>query len=124
MCSQRTRSADIGFSGGGALAALEREQRGHHIVGVGGLGEIIDGAELHGIHRRRDVAVAGEHHAVRLGAAALERRDHVEPVAVAEPHVDHRERTAVPFDLQQPVRDGLCGGHRESPAPPWRAPAG
>ena len=41
-------------------------------------------AELHGVHRGRDVAVAGEHHAVRLGAALLQRRDDIKPVAVAE----------------------------------------
>src|SRR5262249_33128983 len=33
------------------LAAVEREQRGYDIVGVDRLGEIIDRAELHRVHR-------------------------------------------------------------------------
>ena len=73
MCSQRTRSADIGFSGGSILRVAVREQGGHHVVGVGGLGEIIDGAELHRVHRGGDIAVAGQDDAARVGPAALER---------------------------------------------------
>ena len=90
MCSQRTRSADIGFSGGSALP-VERQQRCHHVVGVDRLGEIVDRAEFHRVHRGGDVAVAGEDDGARIGTTALERGDHVEAVAVAEPHVDHGE---------------------------------
>ena len=42
------------------LAALEREQRRDHVVGVHRLGEIVDRAEFHRIHGGGDVAVAGE----------------------------------------------------------------
>ena len=101
---------------------LDREQRVDHVVGVGGLRQIIDRAELHGVDRGRDVAVAGEHDAVRLGPALLQRRDDVEPVAVAEPHVDHRVERRRLLDLQQPVGHGL-GGATVKPAFPWRARA-
>ena len=73
------------------LVVVVRQQSRRHVVGVDRLGQIIDGAELHRVHRGGDIAVAGEDDAARLGPAALERADHVEPVAVPQPHVDHRE---------------------------------
>jgi hypothetical protein len=123
MCSQRTRSADIGFSGGSARSAFARQQRGDHVVGVGGLGEIVDRAELHGVHRGGDVAVAGEDDGARVGPALLERRDDVEAVAVAEPHVDHREGRRA---ASRPAAGRRRRTRRSSPRSrgfPWRAPA-
>ena len=55
------------------LAAVEGEQRRDHVVGVHRLREIIDRAELHRVHRGRDIAVAGENDGAGVGAAALER---------------------------------------------------
>jgi hypothetical protein len=71
--------------------AFEREQRIDDVVGVDRLGQIVERAELHGGHRGRDIAVAGEDDRACVGTPPLERRDHVEAVAVAEPHVDHSE---------------------------------
>ena len=87
------------------LGVVLRQQRGDDVIGVDRLGEIIDGAELHRVHRGGDVAVAGEDDAARFGAAALQRGDDVEPVAVAEPHVDHGKGRRGALDLQQPVGD-------------------
>ena len=100
-----------------------REQRVDHVVGVGGLGEIIDRAELHRIHRGRDIAVAGQDDAARVRPALLQRGDDVEAVAVAEPHVDHREGGRDLLDLQQAVGDRFGGGHRRSRGLPSRARA-
>jgi hypothetical protein len=43
----------------------------------------------------------------RLGTPALQRRDDVKAVAVAEPHVDHGESRRVALDLAQAFRDRL-----------------
>src|SRR5205807_1472968 len=67
------------------------QQRGNHVVRVGGLREIVDCAELHGVDRSRDVAVTRQNDAARIGTTLLERRDDVKPVAVGEPHVDDRK---------------------------------
>ena len=61
------------------------------IVGIGGLGQIIDRAELHRGHGGGDIAVAGQHHGARLGAHVLQRGDDVDAVAVIETHVHHGE---------------------------------
>jgi hypothetical protein len=86
-----------------------RKQRGDHVVGVHRLGEIIGGAELDRVHCGRDVAVAGEHDAARLRPPALEGGDHVDPIAVAEPHVDHRKCRRCALDLAQAVRHRFRG---------------
>ena len=92
MCSQRTRSADIGILRRRRLDGRGRcNQRVIDVVGVGGLGEIVDGAELHRGDRGGDIAVAGQHHGARLGAHILQRGDHVDAVAVVEPHIHHGE---------------------------------
>ncbi len=96
MCSQRTRSADIGFDGELGFLGAAGEQRRGHVVGIGGLREIVHRAHLHRRDGGRDVAVAGQHDGARLGALALQRRHHVEPVAVAEPQVDHSEGRRAP----------------------------
>ena len=105
MCSQRTRSADIGLAGGSALRAVERQQRGGDVVGVGGLRHVVDGAELHRGDGGGDIAVAGQHDAAGVGPAPLERRDDVEAAAVAEPHVDDGIGRRRLLDLVEPVGD-------------------
>ncbi len=52
----------------------------------------------------------------RVGPAPLERRDHVEAVAVAEPHVDHGEGGRGGFELHQPLGDRFGGSDREAAA--------
>ena len=86
-----------------------REQRRDDVVGVDRLGQVVDRAELHRVHRGGDVAVAGEDDAARVRAPALERGYHVEPVAVAEPHVDDGESGRRFLDLQQAVGDRFGG---------------
>ena len=60
-------------------------------VCVGGLRQIIEGAELHSGDGGGDVAVAGEDDAARVRAGFLQFLDDVESIAVAQPHVDDRE---------------------------------
>src|SRR5579864_4482028 len=72
------------------LSVVEREQRGSDVVGIDRLGEIIDRAELYRIHRGGDVAVAGEDDGARFRPALFHRRNNVEAIAVAKPHIDHR----------------------------------
>ncbi len=50
------------------------------------------------------------------GPALFHGRDDVEPVAVAEPHVDDRKGRRGLLDLQQPVGDRFGGGHRKAAA--------
>src|SRR4029453_16138951 len=57
--------------------------------------------------RCRDVAVAGENHAAGVRAALLQALDHVEAVAVPEPHVDHCEGRSLALDGGETVRDAL-----------------
>ena len=91
MCSQRTRLADIGLRGGPTLRAVDGQEHRGNVVGIGRLGEIVDGAAPHRVHGRRNIAVAGQHDGARIGAAPREQRNDVEAVAVGEPHVDHRK---------------------------------
>src|SRR5476651_632353 len=72
------------------LAAM-RVQRLLDRIGVGRLGEIVDGAFLHGGHRGRDVAVAGQHDDADVGPRLAERLHQLEAVAVAQPQVEHGE---------------------------------
>ena len=98
------------------VLAVKREQGGHHVVGVDRLGEVVDRAHLHRVHRGGDVAVAGQDDGAGVGAAALERGDHVEAVAVAKTHVDHRIGRRGGLQMDQPVGDRLGGHHSEAAA--------
>ena len=99
-----------------------RQQRRDHVVGVGRLGQIVDRADLHRVDRGGDIAVAGQDDAARFGPAALERRDDIEAVAVAEPHVDHREGRRRLLDLAQSLGDRFGG--RDGEAARFHAPPG
>src|SRR6516162_9825234 len=95
----------LGFHGAG------RKQGGDDVVGIGGLCQIVDGPHLDRRHCGCDVAVAGQDDGARLGAFFLQRRHHVEPVAVAKPQIDHRESRRALADLRQPLGDAVTGGH-------------
>ncbi len=66
------------------------EQGIDDVVGIGGLRQIVGRPYLHRGDGRGDGAVAGQHHHARFRAALADRLDHVEPVAVFEPQIDHR----------------------------------
>ena len=83
-------------------------------IGVGGLGEIVESAQLHRRHGRDDIAIAREDDAARLGTPRLQLRDHVETVAVLQAHVDDGEGGRLERDGGQPLGDGLCGHHGEA----------
>src|SRR5262249_62368664 len=63
-----------------------------------------------------DVAVAGKDEGGGIGPAAVERRDHVEAIAVLEPHVDDGKSGRGGFELAQPLGDRFGGGYREAAA--------
>ena len=97
------------------LLVVERKQRRDHVVGIDRLGEIVDGAELNGVHGGRDVTVAGEDDGAGLGTALFHGGNNIQPVAVAKPHVDHRESRGRLVHLQQAFGDQL--GRRDDEAP-------
>ena len=98
----------------GSLGLGIRQQRGDDFIGIRRLGKIIERAELHGGDGGGDVAVAGQHDGAGVGALALQRRHHVEPVAVAQPQIHHGEGRRGCIDLRQPVGHGVAGCHREA----------
>ena len=97
----------------GLVVAL-RAQRGADVVGIGRLGEIVDGAHLHRGDGGGDVAIAGQDDAARLGPATLQRRDDLEAIAIGKTHVDHREGRRAALDARQPVRHRFGRGHGEA----------
>ena len=114
MCSQRTRSADIGILGRRRLLVGRGEQRVRHVVGVGGLGQVVDGAELHRGDGGGDVAVAGQHDGACVGADLGELRDDVEAVAVLQPHVDDGEGRRLLPDQVEALGDRVGRAHLEA----------
>jgi len=60
------------------------------IVRVGGLGEVIDGAEFDRRHCGGDIAVTRQDDRARIRALLTDFFDHVQSVAVFKPHVDDR----------------------------------
>ena len=84
------------------------------LVGIGGLGEIIDGAELHRGHGRRDIGIARQDDAARVGALGLEMRHDIEAVAVDEAQIDHRVSGRRGLDPRDPFGDAFCRGDGES----------
>ncbi|MNN35701.1 hypothetical protein D3C81_1495600 [compost metagenome] len=69
----------------------DREQGLDHIVGVGGLLHIVDGAGLDRRHCGGDGAIAGQHDDAGVLAALADGLDHLEAVAVLQPHVQNGE---------------------------------
>jgi len=95
---------------------VEGEQSRGDIVGIHRLCQIIDRAELHRIHRGRDIAVASENNGACLRAALFHRRNHIEAVAVPEPHINHRKCGGSLFNLEETIADRFSGRHSEVPA--------
>ncbi len=52
--------------------AFGKAEGGLDVVGVGGLGEVMAGAELHRFHRRGDAREAGQHHDAHVGVAGMQ----------------------------------------------------
>ena len=105
------------------LFSFRSEQGGDHIVGVGRLRQIIEGAEVDRGDGGRDIAVAGEHDAARVGAPLLERGDHVESGAIGKPHIDDGEGRRALFHLLQARRPRFPRSSPRSRAPPGRGRA-
>ena len=86
-----------GFDRGGAAfhrhlgAAVGPFEGGFDVVGVGGFGQVMAGAQLDRFHRRGDAGVAGEHHDQRVRVVLMEGLYAGEPGGVAlEFQVHHR----------------------------------
>ena len=75
----------------GGLAHGGGEQGADHVVGVRGLGEVVDGAGLHRSHGGRDVAVASEHHHADVRPGLAQGLDDRKARAVLEAHVEDGE---------------------------------
>ena len=84
------------------------------LVGIGGLGEIVDRPEFDRGHGGGDVAVAGQDDHPRIGPALADELDDVEAVAVLQPKVDDGECRRGGIDLAQAFGDGIGGIDREA----------
>ena len=60
------------------------QQSGFDLIRVGGLGQIVGGAQLHSGHRRGDVAISGQDDGPRVGPYRPQLAHHVEPVGGLE----------------------------------------
>ena len=98
------------------LLMVDRQERGRDVVGIDRLGEKVHRAELHRIHGGGDIAVAGENDGARFRAPFLDGRDDVEPMAVAEPHIDDREGGGCRLDPHKALGNRLGRGYREAAA--------
>ena len=90
-------------------------------VGVGGLGQIVEGAELHRGHGGGDVAVAGQDDAARIGPAlvqlAITSRPLPSPSRMSITAKARRRRASI---AAMPSRHGL--GRRDLEAPRFHGP--
>ena len=93
---------------------MRGQQRVGDVVGIGGLCQIVDGAELHGGHGRGDVAVAGQHDGARVGAHLGELGDDVEAIAVLQPHVDDGKGRRLLADQVEALGDRVRRAHLEA----------
>ena len=120
MCSQRTRSADIGLSRGGGRPWPLRKQRIDHVVGIDRLGEVVDRARLDRRDRGRDVAVAGHDHDPHLRPQLAQDAHQIEAAAFGQAHVEHRELGPVRLGVVARLGDAFGRQHVEA-APLERA---
>ena len=76
----------------GRLRVRAGEQGGRDIVGVGWLGQIVDGTVLYSSDCGRDVAVTGQHHHTGIRSCLVQHLDDVEPISIlAEAQVNDGE---------------------------------
>ena len=78
---------------------------------------VLGGMEVRHLHCRDsggDVAIAGQHDGAGVGALALQRRHHVEAVAVAEPQIHHCEGGSGLADLRQTFGHAVARGDGEA----------
>lgn len=94
------------------LAAVRR-QRLLDRVGIGRLGEIVDGAFLHGGDGGCNVAVTGQHHNADVRPCLAQRSHQFEAIAVPQSQVEHGE-CGWTRGLRQRLGDRADGGDDES----------
>ena len=111
MCSQRTRSADMGSSGGSGVPSSLGKQGPLDRVGIGRLRQIIDRPGLDRRDSCRDVAVAGQHDDAGARTGLLQCGDDIEPAAVTQPHVDNGESRQLIGRRGDPGGDAVGGRH-------------
>src|SRR5580704_575374 len=85
-----------------------------NFVGIDWLGQIIESPKLYGGHGGNDIAIAGQDDAPCVRALRLQFANHIEPVAVGKPHVDHRERGRAFAYCRETFGDRVRGGHGEA----------
>ena len=106
--------------------ALERVlHRDHHPVQRQGLLQEVVGADPHRLDRRVDVAVAGDHDDRCREVSITEFREHVQAVAVGQPHVEQDEIELVARHQGAPADPVRGGGDRVTLVledPPQRLP--
>ena len=66
-----------------------RQQRMGHVIGISGLGKIVHRADLDGGNGGCNRAVSGQNHDPAIWANVAQGLDHVKPVAVFKPKIDH-----------------------------------
>jgi hypothetical protein len=90
ICSQRTRSADMGLSGGAGLDRGWAKQCSCNVVGVSGLGQIVDRTVLHCGDGCGDVAVAREDDNACIRAGLVDDVDNIQAIArLTETEIHH-----------------------------------
>ena len=84
----------------------------HELVEVDGLGDIVDGPCLHGLHGRLDRPVGGHHDDVDLGVELLHLLEDLETVHAGH-LVVHEEQVEIGrTDFREGLFAGVCLGHR------------
>ena len=89
-------------------------QQQFQFVEAEGLGEVIIGAVLHGLHRRLDRAVPGHHHYDRIGTAGLDLMQRLEATHARQFQIEQNDVDAMRVDDAIGVLSGL--GHERTKA--------
>ena len=84
MCSQRTRSADMGRDGALAMPPLGASNA--EMMSSASAGFSVNGAEFHRLDGGSDISVAGQNDRAYVGSLLLEERNDVQAAAVMETH--------------------------------------
>ena len=98
------------------LGSWLRHQRRQNVVGVGGFGQIVNGAVFYRGHRGGNISKAGKHHDTAVGTHDMQRLHHVEPIAIVQLEIDHgiggRCLFGSGFALGHALGDGDCEAAR------------